>query len=106
MAALALAAGWFSQNRSLEPAGGEESISAVSSAAGVGGAGGKSSGHSKLSGPKGSALHVQKRQELIEAIHRLPIYAGITLRTRSQCAAIARSLYRSDKHVHTGQGVR
>ena len=101
MAALALTAGWFSQNRSLEPAGaGEEAVGAVSA--------GKASGHSKALLPfahhKAPALHVQKRQELIEAIHRLPIYAGITLRTRTQCQAIARSLYRSDNMFILGKG--
>ncbi len=64
--ALALIAGWYSQNRF--------------GLNGIGQAG------------SGSSAHSQKRQELIEAIHRLPIYTGMTLRTHDQCKRLAEKL--------------
>ena len=82
VAALALTAGWFSQNRSLE----EESSVPVGKAVAA------------------KSPHYQKRQEMIEAIHRLPIYAGITLRTRAQCAAIAQSLTSATSMFILGKG--
>lgn len=39
-----------------------------------------------------------KRQELMEAIHRLPIYTGITLKTHDQCKKIAQK-FRDAQHM-------
>ena len=89
VAALALTAGWFAQNRHLD---GDEAL------AGIGGGGRAASSKAN------KGLHWQKRMELIESIHRLPIYAGITLRTRAQCAAIAASLYKAENMFILGKG--
>lgn len=80
--AFALVAGWFAQNRAMEAAG---------EAAGAG-AGGQGSLMAK--GPM--FIHSQRRAELIEAIHRLPIYTGMTLLTRPQCARLAQELVAKD----------
>jgi len=42
------------------------------------------------------AIHSTRRAELLESIHRLPIYTGMTLLTRPQCAKIAEQLVRAD----------
>lgn len=70
--ALALVAGWFSQNRESNPE---------------------------------SSMHVQKRQELLQSIHRLPIYAGITLRTHDQCRKVAQSLIKAENMFILGKGL-
>jgi hypothetical protein len=35
--------------------------------------------------------HDQKREELVQAIHRLPIYTGMALKTREQCKQVGGS---------------
>ena len=82
--AMALIAGWFAQNRhnavgsSLPQPVGDD--------------------HKQKSG-SGGLVHSQRRQELIESIHRLPIYTGMTLLTRPQCAQLAQRLV-DEKQEH------
>jgi glucosamine--fructose-6-phosphate aminotransferase (isomerizing) len=88
VAALALVASWFSQNRvvsSLSP-----QIPIVISD--------RSGGKQVVT--KGGAPHniVQRRQELIDAIHRLPTYTGISLRTHEKCKQIAEKL-KDQEHI-------
>jgi glucosamine--fructose-6-phosphate aminotransferase (isomerizing) len=71
--AMALVAGWFAQNRLPASAMGP----------------GKMHAH---------AANTQRRQELIEAIHRLPIYTGMTLLTRPQCERLAEK-FKSKEHM-------
>ena len=88
VAALALTAGWFAQNRHTDA---DDAL---------GGLTGRGAANIKAK----RSLHWQKRAELIESIHRLPIYAGITLRTRAQCQQIAQSLYTADSMFVLGKG--
>lgn len=81
--AMALVAGWFAQNR----------VPAVSAA--VVGAPSNKTAH---------GAHTPRRQELIEAIHRLPIYTGMTLLTRPQCARLAEQLKSSEHMFILGKG--
>lgn len=87
VAALALTAGWFAQNRQSDL---DDTMGAVTGRG--------------ASTKANKSIHWQKRAELIESIHRLPIYAGITLRTRSQCQQIAQSLYKADNMFVLGKG--
>jgi glucosamine--fructose-6-phosphate aminotransferase (isomerizing) len=45
-----------------------------------------------------------KRQELMEAIHRIPIYTGITLKTHDQCKNLASKLYSAEHMFILGKG--
>jgi len=72
--ALALVAGWFAQYRHAL----EQVVLSTSGAAVVN------------AGPL--ALVSQRRNELLEALHRLPTYCGMTLRTREKCRDVAERL--------------
>lgn len=76
--AMALVAGWFAQNRM--------PVSALAT-------------HAPTHPP-----HTQRRHELIEAIHRLPIYTGMTLLTRPQCERVAERLKSKEHMFILGKG--
>lgn len=52
----------------------------------------------------GHKTSAQRRSELLEAIHRLPIYSGITLRTHDQCKQLANKLLSSQHMFILGKG--
>lgn len=72
VAAMALVAGWFNQNRTLP------------------------SQHSSQT--------LQRRAELIEALHRLPTYTGMALKTRDQVRELAKKLASKDHMFILGKG--
>jgi glucosamine--fructose-6-phosphate aminotransferase (isomerizing) len=74
--ALALIAGWFSQNRSVVP----------------------------LLGNGKDSHNLQRRNEMLEAVSRLPTYAGIALRTHEQCKKIAEKLKDAQHMFILGKG--
>lgn len=47
----------------------------------------------RLVGQGDSHLISHNRNELIEAIHRLPIYAGMALKSYKKCEAVAQKLH-------------
>jgi glucosamine--fructose-6-phosphate aminotransferase (isomerizing) len=64
-----------------------------------GGSAKKSHGHGReleKKKPNKGTVHSQRRQELIDALHRLPLYTGMTLMTRPQVAKIAEGLVKED----------
>jgi glucosamine--fructose-6-phosphate aminotransferase (isomerizing) len=75
--ALALVAGWYAQHRVVNDGNSAKEF---------------------------RALHSQRCQELLESIHRLPIYAGMTLRNRSQCQRIASTIKDKDHIFILGKG--
>jgi len=93
VAALALVASWFSQNR---PNSASSSI--------PGSPGKPVSG--KLTPGKQQTPHnvVQRRQELIDAIHRLPTYTGISLKAHEKCKQIAEKLKNQEHIFILGKG--
>lgn len=76
--ALALIAGWFSQNRF--PAGAD------------------------VDPAESGQLHNARREQLLQAVHRLPVYAGMTLRTHDQCRNIAEKLKDKQDMFILGKG--
>jgi len=79
VAALALVAGWFSQNR-LAAAG------------------------ANVSSTLSPHLSDQSRAELLESLHRLPTYTGMTLRTHQKCKQLAQKLKDSRDMFILGKG--
>ncbi|ETO17874.1 glucosamine-fructose-6-phosphate aminotransferase [Reticulomyxa filosa] len=73
---LGLIAGWFAQKRTQRQMGSSQD-----------------SQHTTL-----DIVDEQRRKELIEALLRLPLYCGVTLNTRDQCAKIAQKLV-DKKHM-------
>jgi len=69
VAAMALVAGWFAQNRNDNPS------------------------------------QRQQTKELLQAVHRLPIFAGMTLRSRAKCKEIAATLKDKDHMFILGKGL-
>jgi glucosamine--fructose-6-phosphate aminotransferase (isomerizing) len=67
--ALALVAGWFSQNRGIN-----------------------------------NKEAQQRRLQMLESVHRLPIYTGMTLRTHDQCTAVAAKLKDAEHIFILGKG--
>ena len=82
VACLSLIAGWFAQNRS------ESNVGKALA--------GKSSPFHR---------HEQKRAQLIDALHRMPTYLGMTLRTRDQCKAVAEKLKDKEHLFVLGKGL-
>ncbi|ETO21686.1 hypothetical protein RFI_15517 [Reticulomyxa filosa] len=92
--ALGLIAGWFAQKRSQEQMKVFQDIGATSQ---------------KLSSSHGHRppLHVvdeQRRKELVDALLRLPLYCGVTLQTRDQCAKLAQKLQHQQHMFVLGKG--
>lgn len=83
--AMALIAGWFAQNR-------------LPASVMTG------SGPSKALTNASHHANTQRRQELIEAIHRLPIYTGMTLLTRPQVERLAEKLKAKEHMFILGKG--
>lgn len=69
VAAMALVAGWFAQNRNSSPS------------------------------------QRQQTHELLQAVHRLPIFAGMTLRSRDKCREIANKLKDKEHMFILGKGL-
>ncbi len=124
VAALSLVAGWYAQNRSHG-----DTLQVLSGGTGMangnpaplpkqskGKSGGASTalvpagavhGDGKIAGHKnhGGAINIsQRRADLIESIHRLPTYTGMTLKTHEQCKQIAANLKDKEHIFVLGKG--